>query len=123
MVPFQCPVNLSCIIIHSASIVSIPFIYYSNFENSSKYLFFSISLLCPIWRPILIIHIVSKLGYITLGIGYNSQSLPFWKNERGLTTDLEISTIIFKAGPCAKYMKETNSFENCYVFIQISYRV
>ena len=36
MRPFQCPVYLSCIIIKSASIISISFIYFSNFENSSK---------------------------------------------------------------------------------------
>ena len=44
----------------------------------------------PLWRPIVIFHL--WLGYITLGIGYNSQILPFWESERVLTTNLEIST-------------------------------
>ena len=48
---------------------------------------FSIFLFYPLWCPI-----VSRLGNIILGIGYNSRSLPFWENERVLTTNLEIST-------------------------------
>ena len=53
---------------------------------------FSIFLFYPLWRPIVILHLVSRLGYITLGIGYNSRSLPLWESERVLTTNLEIST-------------------------------
>ena len=53
---------------------------------------FSIFLFYPLWRPIIILHLVSSLGYITLGIGYNRQILPFLESERGLTTNLEIST-------------------------------
>ena len=68
--------------------ISISFIYYSNLENS----IFSSFLFCPLWRPIIILRLVSRLGYITLGIGYNSQSLSFWESERVLTTNLEIST-------------------------------
>ena len=52
----------------------------------------SIFLFYPLWRPIIILHLVSNLGYITLGIGNNRQSLPFRESERGLTTNLEIST-------------------------------
>ena len=52
----------------------------------------SIFLFYPLWRPIIILHLVSSLGYIALGIGYNRQSLPFWESERVLTTNLEIST-------------------------------
>ena len=90
---------------------------------------FSIFLFFPLWRPIIILHLVSRLSYITLGIDYNSQSLPFWESERVLyvTINLEISAnkldIISKAGTCSKYTKESNSFKNCYIFIQISYRV
>ena len=71
--------------------VSISFIYYSNFENSSKSIF-SIFLFYPLWCPIIILHLGSSLGYITLSIGYNIQSLPFWESERVLTSNLEIST-------------------------------
>ena len=53
---------------------------------------FSIFLFYPLWRNIVILHLVSRLGYITLGSGYNSQRLPFWESERVLTTNLEIST-------------------------------
>ena len=53
---------------------------------------FSIFLFCPLWHPIIFLHLVSRLGYITLGIGYNSQSLSFWESERVLATNLEIST-------------------------------
>ena len=53
---------------------------------------FSIFLFYPLWRPIIILHLVSSLGYITLGIGYNRQILQFLESERGLTTNLEIST-------------------------------
>ena len=70
--------------------VSISFIYYSNFEHSSKSIF-SIFIFCPLWRPIIILHLVSSLDYITLSIGYNSQSLPFWESEKVLTSNLEIS--------------------------------
>ena len=56
---------------------------------------------------------VSRLGDITLGIGYTSQSLLFRESERILTTTLDISTKLtgyqFKAGTCAKYTKEENS--------------
>ena len=37
---------------------------------------FSIFLFCPLWRPIIILHLVSRLG-----IDYNSQSLSFWESE------------------------------------------
>ena len=53
--------------------------------------FFSIFLFYPLWRPNVILHFVSRQCYITLGIGYNSQSLPLWESERVLTTNLEIS--------------------------------
>ena len=53
---------------------------------------FSVFLFYPLWHPIIILHLVSSLGYITQGIGYNRKSLPFWESERGLTTNLEIST-------------------------------
>ena len=43
----------------------------------------TICLFYPLWRPIVILHLVSSLGYITQGIGYNSQSLPFWESEKG----------------------------------------
>ena len=53
---------------------------------------FSIFLFYPLWSPNVILHFVSRLGYITLGIGYNNRSLPFWESERVLTTNHEIST-------------------------------
>ena len=53
---------------------------------------FFIFLFYLLWRPIVILHLVAKLSYITLGIGYNSQRLPFWESERVLTINLEIST-------------------------------
>ena len=53
---------------------------------------FSIFLFYPLWHPIVILHLFSRLGFITLGIGYSSQSLPFWESESVLTTNLEIST-------------------------------
>ena len=53
---------------------------------------FSIFLFCPLWRPKTILHLVSRLGYITQGIIYNSLSLPFWESESVLITNLEICT-------------------------------
>ena len=127
MRPFQCPVYLSCIIIQSTSI---PLAYHLFIILTLKILpnsIFSIFLFCPLWHPIIFLHFVSRLDYITLGIGYNSQSLSFWESERVLATiwrsALIKRTFISKDGTCAKYMKEANSFKNCYVFIQISYRV
>ena len=92
MWPFQCPVYLSCIISQSKSI---PLVYHLFIILTLKILpnsIFSIFLFCPLWRPIIILHLVSSLGFITLSIGYNSQSLPFWESERLLTLNLEIST-------------------------------
>ena len=43
---------------------------------------FSIFLFCSLWRPIITLHLVSSLGNITLSIGYNIQSLPFWESGR-----------------------------------------
>ena len=57
-----------------------------------KIAFFSIFLFCPLWCPIIILNLVSRLSYVTLGIGYNSHSLLFWESERVLITNLEIST-------------------------------
>ena len=118
---FQCPVYLSCIIIQSTSI---PLKYHLFVILTLKILpnsIFSIFLFCPLWRPIIILHFVSSMGYITLSIGYNSQSLSFWESEGALTSNLEISTnkkdIYCKAGTCAKYTKEAKSFKNGYVFI------
>ena len=92
MRPFQCPVYLGCIIIQSTSI---PLAYHLFIILTLKILpnsIFSIFLFCPLWRPIIILHLVYSLANITLSIGYNSQSLPFWECERVLTSNLEIST-------------------------------
>ena len=73
--PFQWPVYLSCIIIQSTSI---PLAYHLFIILTLKILpnsIFSIFLFCPLWHPIIILHLVSSLGYITLSTGYNSQSI------------------------------------------------
>ena len=54
---------------------------------------FSIFLFCPLWRPIIFLHLVSRPGYITLGISYNSQSLSFWESKRVLATNLRIRIV------------------------------
>ena len=82
---------------------------------------FSIFLFYPLWRPIVILHLVCRLGYITLGIGYNSQikirnEMKVYHSGRSKEFKLQIwrsalikRTFISKAGTYAKYMKEANS--------------
>ena len=89
---FQCPVYLSCIIIQSTSIALAYHLFIILTLKILPNSIFSIFLFCPLWRPIIFLHLVSRLGYITLGIGYNSQGLSFWESERVLATKLEIST-------------------------------
>ena len=66
---------------------------------------------CPYWRPIIILHLVSKLGFITLGARVcnfgraREFCLQIWRSA------LIQRTFISQAGTCAKYMKEANSFK------------
>ena len=92
MRPFQCPVYLSYITIQSTSIALAYHLFIILTLKILPNSILSIFLFRPLWRPVIILHLVSRLGYITLGIGDNSQSLSFWESERVLTINLEIST-------------------------------
>ena len=87
MRPFQYPIYLSCSIIQSISIALAYHLFIILTLKILPNIIFSIFLFCPLWRPIIILHLVSRLG-----IGYNSQSLSFWESQRILTTNLKIST-------------------------------
>ena len=92
MRPSQCPVYLSSSIIQSSSIALIYHLFIILTLKSLPNSIFSIFLFCLLWRHVIFLHLVSRLGYITPGIGYNSQGLSFWESERVLATNLEIST-------------------------------
>ena len=61
--------------------ISITLAYHLFIILTLKILPNSIFVFYPRRRPIVILHLVSNLGYITLGIGYNRQSLPFSEKE------------------------------------------
>ena len=85
--PFQMPCLSE---LHYNSIykypVGISFIYYSNLKILPNSIF-SIFLFCPLWRPIIILHLVSSLGYITLSIGYNIQSKKISNDQELIQSD------------------------------------
>ena len=71
MMPFQFPVYLGCIMIQSTSIVLANHLFVIlnlKILPNSIFSIFSIFLFCPLWRPIIILRLVSRLGYITLGV-------------------------------------------------------